>query len=95
MCGTLLIKPDMGHMETWPDLYKEDVTYIKCSWDYSDLGEKIDLLLSNDSKRRAIASGAQDVYKRYLSENGREEFVDRVCDVITKHVNKEKGMPAR
>lgn len=41
MCGSLLIKPDMCHVETDPDIYRPYETYIPVQWDFSDLEERI------------------------------------------------------
>ena len=35
--GGVLLKPDMSHIETFPDFYKKNLTYIPCNWDLSDL----------------------------------------------------------
>ena len=40
--GGVLLKPDMSHIETFPDFYKKNITYIPCKWDLSDLKEAID-----------------------------------------------------
>ena len=38
-CGAVLVKPDMAHLITRPDLYEDGVTYVACRWDYADLAE--------------------------------------------------------
>ena len=84
--GALLIKPDMSHMKTWPDLYKDNETYIGCKWDFSNIKEKIEGLLLNPKKISAIAQKAQDNYSYYLFGGGRTEFCDRVEGIIKKHL---------
>lgn len=44
--GCVLIKPDMSHIQTVPNIY-DSGTYVACKHDYSDLAEKIDMVLSN------------------------------------------------
>ena len=84
ICGALLVKPDMGHVETWPDLYLDGRTYVSCKWDFSDLGDKIDHLLSSPEKARGMAAEAQDIYKRYLF-NGGDEFAGRIEEIVRRH----------
>src|SRR5512138_693586 len=36
MDGALLVKPDMSHLETWPNYFEPGVTYMPFAWDYSD-----------------------------------------------------------
>jgi hypothetical protein len=45
--GAVLIKPDMGHLETTPNIYENGRTYIACRHDFSDLPEKVDGILSD------------------------------------------------
>lgn len=87
LCGALLVKPDMGHLETWPDLYREDQTYVKCDWEFSDLNEKIAYLLSHPTRIHHIASEAQETYRYYLFGKGRDDFCDRIQAIVKRHVN--------
>lgn len=57
-CGCLLIKPDMSHVKTAPDLFIPGVTYVPVRWDYSDLEEKCAYFLERDRERRTIAQNA-------------------------------------
>jgi hypothetical protein len=47
MFGSVLIKPDMSHLETVPNLYVPYETYVPCKHDFSDLNEKIDYVISD------------------------------------------------
>ena len=44
MNGCILAKPSLNHMDTWPDFYIEDKTYIPFSWDLLDIIEKIEMI---------------------------------------------------
>ncbi|MCH7964138.1 MAG: hypothetical protein IH852_09390 [Bacteroidetes bacterium] len=35
ICGAALMKPDLTHMETWPDYYVNNKTYLPFKWDFS------------------------------------------------------------
>tara|TARA_R110002012_G_scaffold15562_4_gene61684 strand:+ start:385 stop:1410 length:1026 start_codon:yes stop_codon:yes gene_type:complete len=60
--GAVLIKPDMSFVDTIPNVFNNNETYIACKHDYSDLQEKIDMVLGN--------------YKnyQYIIENARKKF---------------------
>jgi len=49
MLGSILLKPNMDHLETLPNIYIPNETYIDCKHDFSDLNYKIDYIL-NDVK---------------------------------------------
>ncbi|MDB4349665.1 hypothetical protein OAA99_01790 [Omnitrophica bacterium] len=87
ICGALLIKPDMGHVETWPNIYMDNETYVKCDWDFSDIEEKIEDLRSDPKKIEYIAAKAQDNYQDYLFGKGRPEFCDRVERIVKRHTH--------
>ena len=75
--GAMLLKPDMSHMTTWPDLYVSGETYLGFRWDCTDFSRAVDEALSGDNWRR-ISRQAQSVYRTCLYEReGREQFCRR------------------
>jgi len=73
LTGGTLLKPDMSHLETWPDLYEADVTYAAHSWDLDDLEEVIDGLLADPARRIEIARAGQARYRACLHGRVAEE----------------------
>ena len=61
LCGCLLVKPDMGHVETSPDIFKPYQTYVPVRWDFSDLEEKCSYYLEHDVERQHIVDRAFEV----------------------------------
>ena len=82
ICGATLIKPDMSHLETWPNFYQQDQTFIFHKWDLSDFEEKVDFLLENPDYAEKIANNAQQLYKYVLSNAGIAEFAERVTKMV-------------
>ena len=81
IAGACLIKPDMSHLETWPNLYQEDKTYVACNWDFSNLREKVFSLLDNPRLRYDIAREAQQRYID-LIDNGGIDFARRIKEEV-------------
>jgi hypothetical protein len=79
--GCLLLKPDMGHVEAAPDIYRPFETYVPVAWDYSDLAEKVRWSLEHPGERLRIARAAQAVLKECCRE---EWFVDRVGGMLKR-----------
>lgn len=73
--GSLLIKPDMGHAEAYPDIYRPYETYVPVAWDFADLEEKVEHYLNNPEERLRITANARAVLDEAYSE---EWFVDHV-----------------
>ena len=69
--GALLVKPDMSHLETWPDIFVPGETYVPVAWDASDVIEKCEHYLAHESERRRIVANARQAYR---------EQVDRLCE---------------
>jgi len=59
LCGSLLVKPDMSHVRTWPDIFVPHETYVPVSWDFSDLEEVCAPYLADESKRLRLVETAR------------------------------------
>lgn len=68
MNGSLLFKPNMDHLLTWPDLYIDGVTYISHKWDFSDFNEKLEDILSHPEQYEDIAREGQNRFRDALSD---------------------------
>ena len=84
LCNCILLKPNMDHMETWPNFYIKDKTYIGINWDFSDLGDVLERLSSNYKDYLCIAAEAQETYARavFLREAG-EVFLKRFEELVS------------
>jgi hypothetical protein len=80
--GATLLKPSMNHMTTWPNIFIENETYQPFQWDFSDLEEHIQNLLSSPSKQVALAQNGQDIYRQSISKQGMAQF----CDWFIQHL---------
>ena len=56
--GAVLVKPDMTHVETWPDLYQKYETYVPIEWDGSDVVEQVAKVLDTPAERLQLAQAA-------------------------------------
>jgi len=77
--GSLLIKPDMGHLEVSPDIFIPYETYIPLAWDFSDFDEKVIHYLNSPVERLRITRNAFDIGHQYVRQGS---FIDYVKDLI-------------
>jgi hypothetical protein len=61
--SAVLIKPSMDHIETWPDIYRPAESYVPVDWEASDLVQKTEEILGDDSRRKAIAERALEIFR--------------------------------
>ncbi|MEI7658300.1 MAG: glycosyltransferase [Phycisphaerae bacterium] len=77
--GCLLIKPDMSHLTTSPDVFEPLRTYVPIKWDLSDLEEACDRYLTNEREAASIAKEAQRRMHAYFERHG---FVEDVAKML-------------
>lgn len=65
--GSLLIKPDMSHLDTWPDLFVAGETMVAHSWNLDDFEAVIEGALASPGESRAIAEAGQERYRRHIT----------------------------
>ena len=83
LAGALALKPDMSHMETWPDLFRDGETIACHRWDLSDLEDKIEALLADEAGCVEIAQNAQAAYRRHLvGREAAQTFAERFADLL-------------
>jgi hypothetical protein len=70
LMGSLLIKPDMSHVRTEPNIFVPGETYVPVKWDYSDLAEVCARYLADDEARNRIAAQAYSVLSDYYANSG-------------------------
>lgn len=64
--GAVLLKPDMGHLETDPDIFVPWQTYVPVSWDLADFADTLRRLIADEALRTRIARQAFEVLHDWL-----------------------------
>ena len=82
--GALLVKPDMSHMETWPDLFVPGVTYVPYRWDFADLKDVLRRALAHRPDALRIAAAGQARYVAALGSEGGEAFADHLAALLRR-----------
>jgi len=79
--GALLVKPQMDHIITYPNIYIPNETYIQTNVDFSDLGEICRYYASNENERKRIVRNALEVYRDYFKK---QKFVEKITNTIQR-----------
>lgn len=70
LSGAVVLKPDMSHLETDPDIFVAWKTYAPVAWDLSDFRQVVDRLLADRSLREEIAGNAYRAVQGWLKSDG-------------------------
>lgn len=79
LCGCLLIKPNMDHIRTLPDLFVPGVTYVTTAWDFSDLDKQCRRFIADEAARARIVAKARETLLASLEPAW---FVARMQDLL-------------
>jgi hypothetical protein len=81
--GSVLLKPCMNHVDTYPNIYIDGETYISCKHDYSDLEEKVDYILSNYKQLQPYL--VENMRKKYKELYSNTNLVMHMYNVFSGH----------
>ena len=83
IAGAALIKPNLDHLETWPNLYQKNKTYLPISWKIEDWDQEFDNLLDDEKLLLEIARNGQEKYKKIWTKQGCEVFCEHFIKMIS------------
>ena len=85
LSGALLLKPDMRHMETWPDLFRDGETMRAFAWDLGDLEDVLADALADPDRSAELAAAGQAHYRSFVNDTtGRDAFMARFRDIVAR-----------
>jgi Glycosyl transferases group 1 len=76
-----LVKPDMSHLETDPDIYVPGETYLPFTWDAADLADVLQRALADPPRLAAMADRA---YRAYASWFAQGAFVRKIEAILSR-----------
>jgi hypothetical protein len=89
ICGCLLVKPDMSHIQTLPNLFRPYETYVPVRWDYSDVYERCSHYLQHPEERERIVAAAFKALQEFYDGRG---FVKLFSGILKRaSLSKKEG----
>ena len=80
-CGSVLMKPDMGHLITRPDIYIPWETYVPVAWDFQDVPEKVRWIIDHPEESMRMCENAFNIIRSYLVD---AVFVDEMSLIFDR-----------
>jgi len=75
IAGCVLIKPDMDHIDSYPNVYIKNETYVDLQWDLENMREKVEKVIDNYDDYKDMVRQTQKIYKNQI--NSFEQFFDK------------------
>ena len=66
----MLLKPNMDHINTWPNYYLKNQTYISLDWDQTNSNE-LERIIDEKEKYKNIAELGYLNYFKYFDNNNK------------------------
>ena len=82
LSGCALVKPDMSHVDTWPNIYLENETYIPFSWDVDCLDEWFDNFFSEGRDYGDIVQNALGIHQQTIGDPTGSAFLAKITEII-------------
>lgn len=82
IAGAAVIMPDMSHIRTWPDRYRDGETYKAVDWDLRTLPEAYEQLMGDDAFRQRLAENGQATMREMFSDAGLQRFAGRFASLV-------------
>ncbi len=76
--GAVLLKPDVSHLRTRPNIFEPMRTYVPVRWDLADLADRISWIESHPDEADAIARNAACVLRDWFRERGAISAVEEL-----------------
>jgi hypothetical protein len=77
---SVLLKPSMDHIETYPNVYRRGETYLALDWDALDLVAETERCLGDEGLRKRLTEAAYEAYRAGIEgfESKVEAFIEQV-----------------
>ena len=84
--GCILIKPDTGYVKMDPDIYKNNITYISCNPDFSNLEEVINKVLSNYDSYKDMIIKNRNMLLKLNKKDVANNFWNKIMELYNNKI---------
>ena len=68
--GAAVLFPNMNNIETWPNIYKDRITYLSYDYNINNLLDKINELLDDNDLRNTLVKKFPEICKSVYDNEG-------------------------
>jgi hypothetical protein len=82
LAGSVLLKPNVGHIETYPPTYSPGQTYVPLNWDLGDLMDILADLRADNDRLTALRLQAFANFRNHLGAGGARAFSNKIQEIV-------------
>ena len=82
--GSSFTTSDMSHIETWPNIYIPEKTYLPLNWDFSNLENVIERIVHNKDLFETLVYNSQKIINDSSGDVGKIYFLSWVKNIFFK-----------
>ena len=80
--GAAIIFPNIDYLETWPNIYQDNFSYVSYELDFSNLIQKIDLVINDQNLRESLIENSQKILKSVYTDVGLNYLINFLKKII-------------
>lgn len=79
LAGTMILKPDTGHITSWPDVFSGPLHYVLCRHDFADVPERVKHIKDNWKHFRGMREAGR---KLILDHRDGRAIAEKIAPII-------------
>ena len=75
----------MSLVETWPNYYIKNKSYVSFNWNMEDFNDCINNILNQNKKIKEISDYGREIYTKFnMKKESKNFFVERFAEILKK-----------
>lgn len=83
ICGVAFMTADMSNIETWPNIYINGETYLSYDYDFKNLQDNLNTLISDIKLRKKLVENSRTIMRNAHNSRGRDYILNKILEIIS------------
>lgn len=81
--GVAFLFPNMSNIETWPNIYIENETYVSYNYDFNNFEDNLLNLISDVKLRKKLVQNSQQILDDMHGSIGENYFINKIFEIVS------------
>ena len=82
-CGVAFMTADMSNIETWPNIYFKNETYLPYDLDFKNFLYNLEELINNVELRKRLVHNSKQILHDCHSLKGKNYFLNKIKEIVS------------